>query len=338
MTEVLPVYPVDSWQTQLREVITSVDALLLMLRLEREQVGYSEAADRQFPLRVPLAFARRMRTGDPRDPLLMQVLASADELQAVPGYLQDPVGETGDANPRRGIIQKYQGRVLLMVASGCAVNCRYCFRRHFPYGENNNSRSEWRDALAYIGEDPNIKEVIFSGGDPLIANDRLLAELVSQIAAFPHVRRLRIHSRLPVVLPDRVTPGLLDAICHPHLQTVAVIHANHGNEIDRDVIAAVAAMRERDISVLNQAVLLGGINDDAQTLVTLSEKLFAAGVLPYYLHLLDKVAGAAHFDLPEKRARHLLGEVAASLPGYLVPRLVREETGARFKTGIGLLT
>jgi EF-P beta-lysylation protein EpmB len=310
MTEVLPVYPVDSWQTQLREVITSVDALLLMLRLEREQVGYSEAADRQFPLRVPLAFARRMRTGDPRDPLLMQVLASADELQAVPGYLQDPVGETGDANPRRGIIQKYQGRVLLMVASGCAVNCRYCFRRHFPYGENNNSRSEWRDALAYIGEDPNIKEVIFSGGDPLIANDRLLAELVSQIAAFPHVRRLRIHSRLPVVLPDRVTPGLLDAICHPHLQTVAVIHANHGNEIDRDVIAAVAAMRER----------------------------FAAGVLPYYLHLLDKVAGAAHFDLPEKRARHLLGEVAASLPGYLVPRLVREETGSRFKTGIGLLT
>ena len=244
------------------------------------------------------------------------------------------MGECGTANPQPGIIHKYRGRALLMVASICAINCRYCFRRHFPYEQNQNSRREWREALSYIAGDPTVEEVIFSGGDPLIANDRLLAELVAQIAKIPHVRRLRIHSRLPVVLPDRVTEDLLDAIEHPNLQTVMVIHSNHGNEIDNTVGDAVAAMRSRGITVLNQAVLLRGVNDDAASLVELSEKLFAAGVLPYYLHLLDKVAGAAHFDLPEQHARRLMGKVSARLPGYLVPRLVREEAGAGAKTGV----
>ena len=338
MIETLPLTPIESWQVQLRQVVTSIDELLRLLQLQRQDVRYSEEAERDFPLRVPLAFVRRMRAGDPADPLLLQVLASTDELQVTPGYSDDPVGECGTANPQPGIIHKYRGRVLLMVASSCAINCRYCFRRHFPYQENQNSRRQWRQALSYIASEPSIEEVIFSGGDPLIANDRLLAELVEQIAAIPHVCRLRIHSRLPVVLPDRVTNELLDAINHPDLQTVMVIHSNHGNEIDNIVGDAVAAMRSREITVLNQAVLLRGVNDNTASLVELSEKLFAAGVLPYYLHLLDKVAGAAHFDLPESDARRLMGEVSTRLPGYLVPRLVREEAGAGAKTGVAFAT
>ena len=337
MPETLPLYSADDWQTQLREVITSPQQLLELLGLRADQVDYSAGASAQFALKVPLAFARRMEKGNPRDPLLLQVLASAAETLQVAGYGHDPVQETGTANPQKGIIHKYQGRALLIVTSGCAINCRYCFRRHFPYSDNQNSRQQWRDTLQYIGDDTSIEEVILSGGDPLIANDRLLQELVTELGSFTHLRRLRIHSRLPVVLPDRVTPGLLDAITHSSLQTVMVIHSNHANEIDQHVTAAINAMRQRDITVLNQSVLLKGINDSVQALSNLSESLFAAGALPYYLHLLDKVAGAAHFDTAEQRARQLMGEVAAILPGYLVPRLVREDAGAGAKTGVEFL-
>jgi EF-P beta-lysylation protein EpmB len=334
MRDSLPIHAVADWQTQLRDTIGSAQQLLDMLNLTADQVGFSEQASKDFPLKLPVAFARRMRVGDPADPLLRQVLASNEETQTVPGYLRDPVGETGSANPEPGIIHKYRGRALLLVTSACAINCRYCFRRHFPYEENQNSRLQWRETLAYIGNDQSIQEVILSGGDPLVANDRLLRELCTRIAAFPHVRRLRIHSRLPIVLPDRVTPGLLDAIVQPRLQTVVVVHSNHANEIDTGVHDAVCAMRERGVTVLNQAVLLKGVNDSVDALVNLSESLFAAGILPYYLHLLDKVEGAAHFDLSEVRAKQLMVEVAARLPGYLVPRLVREEAGASAKTGI----
>ena len=334
MPESLHLHAVADWQSQLRDAIGSAQQLLDMLGLSADQVGVSEQASRDFPLKVPMAFARRMRVADPEDPLLRQVLASTEETRQVPGYLRDPVGETGSANPEQGIIHKYHGRVLLLVTGACAINCRYCFRRHFPYEENQNSRLQWRETLDYIGRDRSIEEVILSGGDPLVANDRLLQELCTRIASFPHVRRLRIHSRLPIVLPDRVTPGLLDAIAQPRLQTVMVVHSNHANEIDSSVSDAVTAMRERDITVLNQAVLLRGVNDNTPALVALSERLFAAGILPYYLHLLDKVAGAAHFDLPEARARQLMAQVAARLPGYLVPRLVREEAGASSKTGL----
>jgi len=337
MPESLPLYTADDWQTQLREVITSPQQLLELLDLHPDRVDYSEQASAQFALKVPLAFVRRMEKGNPQDPLLLQVLASAAETRQAPGYGHDPVGETGAANPQKGIIHKYRGRALLIVASGCAINCRYCFRRHFPYSDNQNSRQQWRDSLHYIGSDTSIEEVILSGGDPLIANDRLLQELVNELASFKHLRRLRIHSRLPVVLPDRVTPGLLNAITPSSLQTVMVIHSNHANEIDRNVATAIDAMRQRDITVLNQSVLLRGINDNAQALSDLSEKLFAAGALPYYLHLLDKVAGAAHFDTAQECARQLMGEVAAILPGYLVPRLVREDAGASAKTGVDFL-
>ena len=328
----LAIRPQDDWQSQLRNVVSSARELLDLLALQPADVNYADAACRDFALKVPRAFVGRMRIGDPTDPLLLQVLARADEMRVTAGFSEDPVGETGAANPTKGIIHKYHGRVLLIVSSGCAINCRYCFRRHFPYADNQNSRREWRETLAYIAANTDVSEVILSGGDPLLASDRYLDELVTSIATIGHVRRLRIHTRLPVVIPDRVTPGLLDAISRPHLQTVVVIHCNHANEIDASVDTALARLAGRGITLLNQAVLLAGINDTAPALTALSERLFAAGVMPYYLHLLDKVQGAAHFEVPEERARKLIGETGALLPGYLVPKLVREEAGAPSKS------
>lgn len=326
----------DSWQQQLRNTVDTAEELLDALDLLPEDVGYSAAACRQFALKVPMAFVRRMQPGNPLDPLLLQVLASGDELLEVVGFEQDPVGETGQVNPHRGVIHKYQGRALLIVSSGCAINCRYCFRRHFPYADNQNSRQQWQDALAYIAADPGINEVILSGGDPLLPSDKYLDDLVTQIADIPQVRRLRIHTRLPVVLPARVTPGLIDAICAPGVHTVMVIHCNHPNEIDAEVQESLAVLAGSGITLLNQSVLLAGINDDADTLCALSERLFTAGVLPYYLHLLDKVRGAAHFDVSEQRAREIMSVVTARLPGYLVPKLVREVAGMEAKQGIPL--
>lgn len=328
----------SDWQSQLRDVITSIDELCTLLQLRAADLGFSAAASQDFALKVPQAFARRMRAGDPLDPLLLQVLASQQEMKPSPGFGNDPVGEIGTANPQPGIIHKYQGRLLLIVASGCAVNCRYCFRRHFPYSDNRNSRAQWRDAIDYIAARPQISEVILSGGDPLIAGDRQLQELVEGLASIDHVKRLRIHSRLPVVIPARITPSLLDAVTHPKLQTVMVIHSNHANEIDGTVATAMAALQQRGITVFNQAVLLARINDSTDALTALSEKLFTAGVIPYYLHLLDPVAGAAHFEVEENRARQLMREVTARLPGYLVPKLVRETADADAKISIPIHT
>jgi L-lysine 2,3-aminomutase len=327
----------DNWQSQLRDVITSRRELLAALGLRDADVGDAGGACEDFPLKVPRSFVHRMQRGDPRDPLLLQVLSSRQEMESIPGYLRDPVGETGAANPRPGIIHKYRGRVLLIVSGGCAVHCRYCFRRHFPYNENQNSRRQWNAALEYIRGDSSIEEVILSGGDPLVATDAQLRQLVEQIAAIAHVRRLRIHSRLPVVIPARVTDALLDAITHENLQSVMVIHCNHAREIDESVAAALAALRRRDITLLNQAVLLADINDSVDAQLALSQRLFATGTLPYYLHLLDKVQGAAHFDVAAGKAQRLMAELSARLPGYLVPRLVQEIAGAPAKTGIGVL-
>ncbi|HEY7776496.1 MAG TPA: EF-P beta-lysylation protein EpmB [Kineobactrum sp.] len=319
------------WRAALRDLVTSADALLDHLQLRPGQVGWSEQAARDFPLRVPRAFMRRMVKGDPTDPLLLQVLAGRQELLPSPGFGRDPVGETGTANPQPGIIHKYRGRLLLLVTGSCAIHCRYCFRRHFPYSDNQNSRSEWPAAVAYIAADSSISEVIFSGGDPLVASDLQLAELVGQLAAIPHVTRLRIHTRLPVVIPQRITTTLLDALTQTRLATVMVVHSNHANEIDADVAAAFSRIRERGMTLLNQSVLLAGINDNATALAALSERLFAAGALPYYLHLLDKVAGAAHFEVDESTAKTLHREISTLLPGYLLPRLVREIAGAPAK-------
>jgi EF-P beta-lysylation protein EpmB len=271
-----------------------------------------------------------MRRGDPRDPLLLQVLPLQAELEDVPGYHRDPVGDLASrAGP--GLLHKYAGRALLVTTGACAVNCRYCFRRHFPYDEENASRDAFGPALEVIRADPTLGEVILSGGDPLTLGDRRLSALFHALQDIAHVRRVRVHSRVPIVLPERVDDGFLAAWAALGLQKVVVVHANHAREIDDAVRQAIARLRAAGTTVLNQAVLLRGVNDRADDLVELSEALFDAGVLPYYLHVLDPVAGAAHFDLPAATAQLLLAEVAARLPGFLVPRLAREEAGAPAK-------
>jgi EF-P beta-lysylation protein EpmB len=272
-----------------------------------------------------------MRRGNPRDPLLLQVLPLGAELDAVPGYRADPVGDLA-AKAGPGILHKYAGRALLVTTGACAVHCRYCFRRHFPYDPENASRAGFGPALDAIGADPSLNEIILSGGDPLTLSDRRLAALFAGLQGIPHLRRVRLHTRLPIVLPERIDRRFLSAWSALRLQKVVVVHANHAREIDRSVSTAIADLRATDSNVLNQAVLLRGINDSVADLVELSEVLFEAGTLPYYLHVLDPVAGAAHFDLPEETARHLIAEVTSRLPGYLVPRLVREEAGAPAKT------
>lgn len=332
-----PPSPVPAWQRALAEAITDPGELLDLLDLPRSLLpgggaGLEEAAA-LFPLRVPRGYAARMRPGDPADPLLLQVLPVGREAEEVPGYVADPLGERC-ASPRPGLLHKYRGRVLLVVTGACAVHCRYCFRRHFPYAERQMGRSDRSGLLDALAQDPSVREVILSGGDPLTVGDDRLGALVRDLEAIPHVRRLRIHTRNPVVLPERVDERLLAWLGATRLETVVVVHANHAREIDATVAEGFSRLRDAGATLLNQSVLLKGVNDSADALAALSEVLFEAGALPYYLHLLDPVAGAAHFDLPEERARRLAGELAARLPGYLVPRLVREVPGALAKVPV----
>lgn len=324
-----------SWQEQLRDMVRDGDELLRLLRLDSEAMPDVSAALRQFPLRVPRHFVGKMRPGDWQDPLLLQVLPQSSETDLQPGFVDDPLEER-HANPAPGLIHKYRGRVLMITTPACAVHCRYCFRRNFPYQDNNPSRAHWQQALDYISARPDIGEVILSGGDPLSASDDYLAELIERIATIPHVHTLRLHSRLPVVLPARITPSLVEVLTGHRMQTVLVIHSNHPNELDDDTAEALQRMRQAGVTLLNQSVLLKGINDDADTLVSLSERLFQCQTLPYYLHLLDKVSGAGHFECSEEVARQLRESLLARLPGYLVPRLVREDAGASSKTPIAI--
>jgi EF-P beta-lysylation protein EpmB len=274
-----------------------------------------------------------MQWRDPHDPLLRQVLPLADECLASEGYGVDPVGDL-NAMVVPGLLHKYEGRVLLTATGACAVHCRYCFRRHFPYADANPLADQWHQALDYIAGDESITEVILSGGDPLSLSDRRLAELVRRLDAIAHLRRLRLHTRLPIVLPERVNDELLDWLGTTRLKTAIVVHANHANEIDDSVVAALMRLKASGTTLLNQSVLLRGINDSAEALMDLSEKLFDAGVLPYYLHLLDKVQGAAHFAVTESDAQQLMAEIGRQLPGYLLPRLVREIPGAPGKIAV----
>jgi len=315
-----------AWQQALARSISDPAELLVMLGLDPAWLPAAQAAVRLFPLRVPRGFVARMGRGDPHDPLLRQVLPLAEECLANSGFTADPVGDLA-AMAAPGVLRKYQGRALLTATGACAVHCRYCFRRHFPYSESSAGTDHWQAALAYLANDPTIKEAILSGGDPLTLSDRRLAEFIGAAADISHLERLRVHTRLPIVLPERVTPELVQVLTSTRLTTVVVIHANHGNELDESVAAGFARMRKAGITLLNQSVLLRRVNDSVDALATLSESLVAAGVLPYYLHLLDRVQGAAHFEVPEADARLLVTQLAARLPGYLVPRLVREIVG-----------
>lgn len=322
-----------TWKEELREAVSGVDRLLALLGLRESDLGAGVILDSDFPLRVPASFVRRMEPGNPRDPLLLQVLPLASEQETVAGFTADPLLES-TYNPVPGIVHKYRGRALLITSPACAIHCRYCFRRHFPYADNNPGKRAWRRSLDYIAGEDSITEVILSGGDPLTSDDRHLAWLAGEIANIPHVRRLRIHTRLPVVIPQRVDDDLLRWLGDSRLQLAVVLHANHPGEIDAELGRAVARLRNTGATVLNQTVLLRGINDSPDALVSLSERLFSIGVLPYYLHMLDPVAGAHHFRVEDDTASALYSAMKSRLPGYLLPRLVRDVPGARSKVYI----
>jgi EF-P beta-lysylation protein EpmB len=305
------------------------DATELATLLELPPAVLATLATTQFPLLVPRSFVARMRKGDPDDPLLRQVWPLAAELTNVAGFTHDPVREQGLASG--GLIQKYAGRVLLIASGACPIHCRYCFRREFPYQAQLAARGAWEPAIEQLRDIPDVREVILSGGDPLSLSNRRLLELFAKLAD-TGVETVRIHTRFPIVIPERVDAGLLQILRETRLRTVVVVHSNHANELDAAVETALLALRTALGALLNQSVLLRGVNDAVPTLAALSERLFACGALPYYLHLLDPVAGAAHFNVDEQAGRRLVAELRTRLPGYLVPRLVRETPGELSKT------
>jgi EF-P beta-lysylation protein EpmB len=321
------------WQISLTNAITDIRELFEILELDICTLPATQLANRDFELRVPRGFVNRIKKRDPFDPLLQQILPVHSELEYQPGYLKDPLEEV-HANPIPGLLHKYRGRVLLTVTGGCAIHCRYCFRRHFPYENNNPGRHGWDRAIQYIEQDTTIKEVILSGGDPLLATDTHLQELIFKINNIPHIKTVRIHTRLPIVLPERMTESLLAWMTHTRLRMVLVTHCNHAQEINEEVKRYLQPFKDNNIILLNQSVLLKGVNDSVNALCDLSEALFDCGILPYYLHVLDKVQGAAHFDVDENTAKTLAWEMMGQLPGYLVPRLVREKAGAPSKVPI----
>ena len=318
------------WRKSLANAVTTIDELCQLLNLDIQQLNVGSAAIRQFPLKIPRSFVARMRRGDPLDPLLRQVLPVADEEKAVAGFGLDPVGDLL-SRAATGLLHKYEGRALLITTGACAVHCRYCFRRHFPYSEESALQGGWIDAMDQVRADPSITEIILSGGDPLSLSDRRLTQLTDLLETIPHVRRLRIHTRYPIVLPERIDSGFLGWLDRVPLQKIVVIHANHAQELDETVGDACNRMRDHGVTLLNQSVLLAGVNADPETLANLSEQLFGMGVQPYYLHVLDKVAGAAHFAIEDGQAIAIHRALANRLPGYLVPRLVREIAGAPAK-------
>ncbi|MDG1820062.1 MAG: EF-P beta-lysylation protein EpmB [Porticoccaceae bacterium] len=328
-----PISITPDWKLELSQSVTTIDELLGSLNLNAAQLSTSQQAVSEFALRVPRPFISRMQANNPSDPLLLQVLPVKAELSEVEGYSKDPLDEATH-NPIAGIVHKYANRLLLVVSPACAINCRYCFRRHFPYQENRQSKDQWQSALDYIRSDKQINEVIYSGGDPLAANDHFLGWLTEKIAAIKHIKRLRIHTRLPVVIPSRIDPAFLAWATATRLKPIVVLHINHANEIDHEVIESIRRLQDSGIKVLNQSVLLRGINDSADCLAELSEKLFDCDVMPYYLHLFDPVAGASHFDIDEQRARKIYADLQAILPGFLVPKLVREIPNKPSKTTI----
>jgi EF-P beta-lysylation protein EpmB len=318
-----PSYP--DWQAALADAVTDPAELARLLRLPMDTTIRGDLASRQFRLLVPRPYLARIRPCDPADPLLLQVLPLVDELVATPGFSQDPLAEA-EVMRAPGLLTKYAGRVLMITTGACAVHCRFCFRRHFPYKDPAAAMGQWEPSLAHIAADPNIREVILSGGDPLTLTDAKLQRLVDRLAEFSHLSRLRVHTRLPVVIPQRVTDGLL-ACLRSRLASRLVVHVNHPAEIDAAVAGALGRLIDAGIPVLSQSVLLRGVNDRVEVLAELFERLADLRIAPYYLHQLDRVAGAAHFYVPEATGIQLLAALRARLPGYAVPRYVRETVG-----------
>jgi len=325
-----PAGQTPNWQRELAQAIREPAGLLDILQLPDSLLPAAEAASRDFPLRVPHSYVQRIAPGNPHDPLLRQILPLAEELSDTEGFSTDPVGDQ-QAMAIPGLIHKYHGRVLLTLTGACAVHCRYCFRRHFPYTEANPAEDNWQAAVEYLHGHQEVSEVILSGGDPLSLSDKRLASLVSRLESVPHLQRLRWHSRVPVVLPSRLTPELLYIWQSSRLQQVLVLHFNHPNEINNEIKQSLSMAKASGISLLNQAVILRGVNDNATCLATLSQRLFSVGILPYYLHLLDRVRGARHFEVDELTLGPIYQGLLSQLPGYLVPKLVRDNAGANSK-------
>ena len=321
-----------NWQSQLSDLITDPLELLNLLELSTKQLlSGAILASEQFKLRVPRAFVGKMRIGDPFDPLLLQVLPHHLELEEHPEFVTDPLGEEA-ANQMAGVLHKYQSRFLLTLTGACAIHCRYCFRRHFPYQENLPKNDDWLNIKQYIEDNPAINEIILSGGDPLTLSNRKIALWIERLESLPQLKILRIHSRVPVVIPNRIDEELISILKNSRLRIVVVIHSNHASELDDFTCSKLLQLSLHHITVLNQTVLLKGVNDSATTLTELSYRLFEARVMPYYLHVLDKVKGAQHFDLRSSEIDHIYSDVLASLAGYLVPKLVREIAGEKNKT------
>lgn len=321
--------PLSTWQKELATAFANPEELLRYLKIDSQ--AFSHPARQDFAMRVPLSYAACMQKGKLDDPLLMQVLPTTHELNNPTNFVNDPVEDLA-ALTKSGVMHKYHGRVLLITTGGCAINCRFCFRRHFPYTEFQLNKRRETAAIDYVKANPSIEEVILSGGDPLLYSDQRLSDLIDKLCKITHLRRIRIHTRLPIVLPARVTPELLRLFIHSPVPIVIVTHCNHANELSKQVIAACLALKQKNITLLNQAVLLQGINDNTQILQTLSQQLFVAGILPYYLHLLDKAKGTAHFAVQQSKAIKIHQALQRVLPGYLVPKLVKEQAGAVAKT------
>lgn len=321
-----------NWKKDLANAISDPEKLLFILELPQTAFQSDCTARQLFPMRVPQSFVDRMEKGNPNDPLFLQVMPKQQEFEQVPGFIKDPLQEHDSVVP--GLLHKYTNRVLFIVRGGCAVNCRYCFRRHFPYQENSNNKHQWQQALDYIRSKPEIKEVIFSGGDPLMANDDQLAWLINELEQIPHLKRLRIHTRLPVVMPSRVTDELVNLLKNSKLRCNVVLHINHANELTAELPSALKKLTDAGIMLFNQAVLLANINNNVPALVDLHEALFDNRIQPYYLHLTDPVEGTAHFDVTDDEAKELMRELLKHLPGFLMPKLVREVAGEESKTPI----
>jgi len=330
----IPISPAQwqsaNWKKEYAEAILDPAQLLEYLQLPASLLAAAEQAAAQFPLRVPHSYLERMQKARPDDPLLRQVLPLQQELRQYKHYRQDPVGDL-DASPLPGLIHKYHDRALVMLSGACAVHCRYCFRRHFPYADHSLHRDNWQAILDYLAR-RQISEVIFSGGDPWSLSDDKLEQVMQDLSSLSTVRRIRWHTRVAVMIPSRVTARLLQLLSQGAAQQIVVLHINHPQEIDTALSQAMQALRGCGLTLLNQAVMLRGINDSAATLAELSQRLFNSGALPYYLHELDKVEGAAHFHVARQRAKRIMRELASQLPGYLLPRYVVEEAGAASKT------
>lgn len=326
------------WQKELANCFTNLESLLNYLQINTQElainVSQHSRARKLFAMRVPRPFADLMQIGNWHDPLLQQVLPQLAEFIEKPGFVSDPLQEQN--NPHTGLIHKYKSRILLIVRGGCAVNCRYCFRRHFPYQENHLSSSEYQEVINYIQVDKQLNEVIFSGGDPLMAKDQHLAALAKQIDNIEHIKRLRIHTRLPVVIPSRINAEFLSWIAALSVKPIIVLHINHANEVSQALKEKCALLIQAGVTLLNQSVLLKGINDNADALEDLSEALFSAHIMPYYLHMFDPVKGASHFDVDNTQAKLIMAELIKRLPGFLLPKLVREIAGQPGKTPIDL--